>query len=219
MKVNLVSYTQSIEGISCEEMIVKIARVSNPSNENNHATHSKLLNYCLLHGHWSPFEMCDMTVEIETSRGIAAQILRHRSFSFQEFSQRYSKVNGFEPIELRKQSEKNRQSSEEFIDPVIGEELASDIVNRKMNELFDLYNDLLSVGVAREQARFVLPLCTTTRLYMKGSVRSWLHYLKVRMDITTQLEHRQVANAVLPIFAELFPITSKMFSLNGEGEQ
>lgn len=216
MKVNLISITQDAMGkMTPEELIVYTARVSNPKNQDNHATAGKLINFLIREKHWSPFEMVDMTVEIETSRAIAAQILRHRSFVFQEGSQRYSSVTSVEPISIRKSGAKNRQSSLEEFDPVIGHEeiLASDAIGDYISKGEILYKDLLEAGVAKECARFVLPLATTTRLYMKGSARSWIHYFQVRTHETTQLEHRQVANAILSIFKLQFPQISSALSL------
>lgn len=204
MNVTLVSITKSLihtSDLTPEELIVYIARVSNPSNQLNTETSDKLISYMIRNKHWSPFEMCDMTVEIITSRAIAQQILRHRSFSFQEFSQRYAEVTEFEPVQIRKQAEKNRQSSKE--------EMFSSVVNAKINNLIknseQLYKELISNGVAKECARMVLPLTTQTKIYMKGSVRSWIHYLQIRCDEHCQLEHRQIANEIKLIFEKQFP--------------
>lgn len=200
-----------------EQLIVFTARVSNPSNQHNHQTADKLINYLIKHKHWSPFEMVDMTVEIKTSRAIAQQILRHRSFSFQEFSQRYAEAVDMEPIELRKQASSNRQSSTEVFDPIIDGDIVDQYGNYhpggKLSTIIDLhlaytralYQAMLKAGVAKECARMILPLTTQTTLYMKGSVRSWIHYLQQRLDPHTQLEHRQVAQQVLPIFGVQFP--------------
>lgn len=215
--VKLVSITEaqiSGETLSPEELIVYTARVSNPSNQLNTATASKLIKYLIENKHWSPFEMVDMTVEITTSRAIAQQILRHRSFSFQEFSQRYSKAMDFEPVELRKQAEKNRQSSVELTDPLIqrldvDEPKIVAPASIMIEEYFKLgkilYNDLIEAGVAKECARMVLPLTTQTRLYMKGSVRSWIHYLQIRCDKHTQLEHQNIAREIRDLFEIQFP--------------
>jgi thymidylate synthase (FAD) len=217
MKVKLVSLSKSLieeKELSAEELIVFIARVSNPSNQLNSETSDKLLSYMVRNKHWSPFEMCDMTVEIVTSRGIAQQILRHRSFSFQEFSQRYAEVVDFEGIELRKSGTTNRQSSSEVFNPTIkGSIEASRLVEHHLKESEDLYKSLIDSGVAKESARFVLPLAAQTKIYMKGSVRSWIHYLQVRSDEHTQLEHRQIALAILDIFKANFPSTSKALEL------
>jgi thymidylate synthase (FAD) len=213
MNVKLVSISRPVvEGLdSPEDLMVYCARVSNPSNQLNTATGAKLLAYCIEHGHWSVFETASMTVEITTSRAIAAQILRHRSFSFQEFSQRYSEVQDFEPFELRHQADKNRQSSSELFK---NEDLEYSI-RRFIGGAEALYRQLLDAGVARECARMILPLCTQTTLYMTGSVRSWIHYLKVRCDEHTQKEHYLVAQAIERIFCVQFPVVSKALSLHG----
>lgn len=215
MNVTLVSLTNSmveIKDLTAEELIVYIARVSNPANQLNSETSDKLIAYLVKNKHWSPFEMVDMTVEIVTSRGIAQQILRHRSFSFQEFSQRYAEVTDFEKIQLRKQAEKNRQSSSDDLSE-------SDLfhftnqIKRHIEESEALYKEMLSRGVAKECARFVLPITTQTKIYMKGSVRSWIHYLQIRCDQHTQLEHRQIALAILELFKSSFPNISKALEL------
>lgn len=210
MNVKLVSVTQSMideKVLSAEELITYIARVSNPSNQLNSETADKLILYLIKNKHWSPFEMVDITVEIVTSRGIAQQILRHRSFSFQEFSQRYAEATELEPIQLRKQPDKNRQSSGEAFDPELGHtsQKASEAIADHMENSQALYKILLDHGVAKECARFVLPITTQTKIYMKGSVRSWIHYLQIRLDKHTQLEHRQVAEGVEEIFKFIFP--------------
>lgn len=214
-QVDLISITKP-EGfdISPEKYIVHIARVSNPENQHNHETSGRLLRYLIEHKHWSPFEFVDVTFRIQTRRSIAAQILRHRSFSFQEFSQRYSAATKIESIELRKQAEKNRQSSTEVFDPAIayGRKLtsASTIIEEHNNLSLQLYNSLLEAGVAREVARDVLPLATETTLYMKGSVRSWIHYLQLRLAPDTQKEHREIAWQILTVFTSHFPIIGDM---------
>ena len=207
MNVRIISITQPlIDGITtAEELIVHNARVSNPSNQLNTLTGPKLLAYCIGHGHWSVFEQADMTVEIKTSRAIAAQILRHRSFTFQEFSQRYAEATEFEPIELRKQAETNRQSSSE----VMSDEYGDYSIRSYLSQVHGFYRELLDAGVARECARMVLPLATSTTLYMKGSVRSWIHYLSVRCDDQTQKEHRLIAAEIERIFNEMFPVIAK----------
>jgi len=204
MQVNLVSITKSLltgNELTPEQLIVFTARVSNPSNQHNTESSDRLINYLIKHKHWSPFEMVDMTVEIVTSRAIAQQILRHRSFSFQEFSQRYASATQIEPVLLRKQAEKNRQSSTEDITD--GDMLAAVEQHIKASEA--LYASLLESGVARECARMVLPLTTQTTMYMKGSVRSWIHYLLLRCEQDTQMEHRQIADAIKEIFKLHFP--------------
>jgi thymidylate synthase (FAD) len=194
--------------ISPEELIVYIARVSNPSNQMNMETAPKLINYLIKHKHWSPFEFVDVTFEIITRRSIAAQILRHKSFSFQEFSQRYSTATDIQPVELRKQGKTNRQSSEEPIpDFMLERDVEQHFANSKM-----LYEKLIKQGVSRETARDVLPLSTETTMYMKGSVRSWIHYLELRCSPDTQKEHRIIADAIKSIFVNQFPNISEALS-------
>lgn len=207
MNVKLVSITNpTIEGVAKpEDLVAYCARVSNPSNQLNTETSPKLLSFCIKHGHWSVFEMVDMTVEIKTSRAIAAQILRHRSFSFQEFSQRYSQVQELEPLELRKQADKNRQSSSE----VITDEEINTIAKLILNGAVEVYESLLSKGVSKESARMVLPLGIQTTMYMKGSLRSWIHYINLRTEQNTQKEHREVAEEAKKIFIENFPSISQ----------
>ena len=202
MNVKLVSLTQPHDdSMNCEDLIAYCARVSNPSNQNNTATAPKLLKYLIKHKHWSPFEMASMTLEIKTSRAIAAQILRHRSFSFQEFSQRYSVAQDLEEVELRKQAEKNRQSStDEFTDG-----LFSAKVREHLGRSVSLYNEAIKLGVAKESARLLLPLTTETTMYMSGTIRSWVHYIDLRSQEDTQKEHRDIANACKDIFVEHFP--------------
>ena len=202
MNVKLVSLTQPHDdSMNCEDLIAYCARVSNPSNQNNTATAPKLLKYLIKHKHWSPFEMASMTLEIKTSRAIAAQILRHRSFSFQEFSQRYSVAQDLEEIQLRKQAEKNRQSStDEFTDGLF---LAK--VREHLGRSVSLYNQAIKLGVAKESARLLLPLTTETTMYMSGTIRSWVHYIDLRSQEDTQKEHRDIANACKDIFVEHFP--------------
>jgi thymidylate synthase (FAD) len=206
MKTKLISITQSMvpDVPDAEGVIVYAARVSNPSNQLNMATGEKLLRYCMKHGHWSVFETASMTVEIQTSRAIAAQILRHRSFTFQEFSQRYSEVEHFEAFELRKQAETNRQSS---CQTMRNQDLEYNI-RRFIGGAEALYRELLDAGVARECARMVLPLCVQTTLYMTGSVRSWIHYFQQRLSEHTQKEHREIARSIFEIFQQQFPIIS-----------
>jgi len=218
MNVKLVSLTGSLveeKLLSAEELIVYIARVSNPSNQLNSETSDKLVSYMVKNKHWSPFEMVDMTVEIVTSRGIAQQILRHRSFSFQEFSQRYAEVTDFELVQIRKSGSTNRQSSTDEFDPKLGHDntVASQAIKEHIENSEALYKILLDHGVAKECARFVLPLTTQTKIYMKGSVRSWIHYLQIRCDGHTQLEHQQIALAILDIFKVNFPNISKALEL------
>ena len=204
-QVKLISVTPD-----AEKTMAYVARVSNPSNQDNE-NYAGLLRYCIKHNHWSVFEQAHMSLEIETNRGIAAQILRHRSFTFQEFSQRYADTNLLAseiPIpELRRQDTKNRQNS---IDDLDEEKIF--VMNKMIRELFrdaqEVYNHLLSEGVAKECARFVMPLATPTRLYMTGSVRSWIHYINLRSENGTQKEHMDIAEAVRCIFICQFPIVS-----------
>ena len=199
--------------MSPEEIITYCARVSNPKNQMNMETAPKLIKFLIKHKHWSPFELANMCVEIKTSRAIAAQILRHRSFSFQEFSQRYSDATDFEPTELRKQAESNRQSSEEEINPNLPKDYknipAFTAVRAHLHQSKKLYDELIEEGVARECARMVLPLGTQTTMYMNGSVRSWIHYINLRAEQNTQKEHRDIANKIKDIFIEQFPNTSE----------
>lgn len=191
-----------------EEIIVYCARVSNPSNQNNMDTADKLLHYLVKHKHWSPFEMANMVVEINTTRAIAAQVLRHRSFSYQEFSQRYSDIKALgSPVmpHLRRQDLKNRQNSIDDLD--------SDMIGqyyRRIGQLFEesehLYKEMVSNGVAKECARGILPLNSPTRMYMNGTIRSWIHYLQIRSGTETQLEHREIALAILEIFKKELPV-------------
>ena len=182
------------------------ARVSNPSNQNS--TNTKLLNYCIKHGHWSVFEMAHITVEIVTSRGISAQILRHKSFSFQEFSQRYAEATEYIYYDARRQDDKNRQNS---IDDMSEEDKEwFEDAQAKVTGLADeLYKEALAKGIAKEQARFLLPLSTKTKLYMTGSIRSWIHYLDLRCDNGTQLEHREIADSIKSIFKQQLPIIAE----------
>lgn len=195
---------------NAESLTASIARVSNPKNQGNEATAPKLLKYCIDNGHWSPFEMTHMCVEINTSRAIARQILRHRSFSFQEFSQRYSEVDDeMIVVQPRRQDNKNRQNS---IDDISEKEkaLLLDLQREIWNCANDAYKTMLECGVAKECARALLPEgLTPSRMYMSGSVRSWIHYLKVRLDNSTQLEHRQVAEKIKEVFVSQFPIVSQ----------
>ena len=205
MNVKLVSITPD-----AEKTMAYIARVSNPSNQDNEKF-AGLLKYCINHNHWSVFEQSSMTLEIETTRAIAAQILRHRSFTFQEFSQRYADSTklGTIPIpDLRKQDLKNRQNSTNDLDEFVKQKL-----ELQMNTLFSsataLYQQMLEEGVAKECARMVLPLCTPTRIYMTGSCRSWIHYIELRSAHGTQKEHMDIAQACKTVFIEQFPIVSE----------
>jgi len=193
-----------------EEQIAYIARVSNPKNQDN-PDYAKLLAYCIKHQHWSIFEQAFMTLEIETTRGLAAQILRHRSFTFQEFSQRYADTTllGAIPLpELRRQDKSNRQNSIDDIPEEKQKELELTIA-RHFASSKDLYNELIRQGIAKECARFVLPLATPTRLYMSGSVRSWIHYIDLRSAHGTQKEHMDIAEQCREIFKEQLPTVSE----------
>ena len=215
MKVELVSLTKAnINNIEMtpEQLIVYTARVSNPGNQMNIETSDKLIAYLIKNKHWSPFEMADMTVEIVTSRGIAQQILRHRSFSFQEFSQRYAEVTDIEPIQLRYQADKNRQSSSTELNEQ-DQQYFGDKVYSFIEQSKNLYVEMSQAGVAKECARFILPITTQTKIYMKGSVRSWIHFLQIRTDGHTQLEHRLIAIEILNIFKENFPNIAKALEL------
>lgn len=208
MSTRLISVSvPSIDGISdAEELIVYCARVSNPTNQLNKESSSKLLNYLIKHKHWSPFEMASMCVEIKTSRAIAAQILRHRSFSFQEFSQRYSESQELEHIEWRKQGLTNRQVGDEVV--TIPQDLKTEIDKHQL-ESRRLYKQLIDKGIAKECARMVLPLNTQTTMYMSGTVRSWIHYIEIRAAKETQKEHRKIAENIKQIFVKEFPIVSE----------
>ena len=205
MKVSFVNITAEPE-----QTMAYIARVSNPNNQENE-NYAGLLRYCIKHEHWSVFEQSFMTLQIETTRGLAAQILRHRSFTFQEFSQRYADSNLLGEIELpelRRQDIKNRQNSIDDLDPAIVDKL-----EKQMNTLFSsslsLYNQMLESGVAKECARFVLPLATPTRLYMTGSCRSWIHYINLRSAHGTQKEHMDIANDCKKLFIEKYPTVAE----------
>jgi thymidylate synthase (FAD) len=187
-----------------ERLIVKMARVSNPANQDNEATAPRLLRYLIKHRHWSPFEMASLCVEVQTERDIAAQILRHRSFSYQEFSTRYAATSQAEPPKLRRQDTENRQNSHDDI-PAVAQQAWGDVLGDHLSQAYGLYWQMLEGGVAKETARRILPLCTPTTLFMHGTLRSWIHYIHVRTDPSTQLEHRQVAEACRAIFTEQFP--------------
>jgi thymidylate synthase (FAD) len=241
MRVRLISLTQPVLGslvasehsdmavglhrnFTAEELIVYIARVSNPSNQNNLETAPKLIRFLIDNKHWSPFEMANMCVEVQTSRAIAAQILRHWNIAFQEFSQRYAEVTEYEPVELRRKASKNRQSSEEVFDPLIldnygllegegGPVKASLIVNKVIEIADHTYKALLQAEVAKECARMILPLTTRTTIYMNGDIRTWIHYMSQRTSDHAQKEHRDVANLIQQIFIKQFPDTSKALGI------
>tara|TARA_Y100000592_G_scaffold42460_1_gene67494 strand:- start:946 stop:1578 length:633 start_codon:yes stop_codon:yes gene_type:complete len=205
MKVTLVQATPKPE-----ENMAYIARVSNPSNQDNE-NYSGLLKYCIKHNHWSVFEQAFMTLEIETTRAIAAQILRHRSFTFQEFSQRYAKSNELGKIQLpdlRRQDLKNRQNSIDDLDPFTKQKLEAQMITL-FSSSQSLYNQMIEYGVAKECARMVLPMCTPTRIYMTGSCRSWIHYINLRSAHGTQKEHMDIAEECRKVFTEQFPTVSE----------
>ena len=206
MTVKLISITPD-----AEKTMAYVARVSNPSNQSNEK-YSGLLKYCIKHNHWSVFEQSFMTLEISTTRAIAAQILRHRSFTYQEFSQRYADSSmlsdSIKLPKLRRQDDKNRQNSIDDLDPFMVQNL-----EMQMQTLFDssmaLYKQMLGRGVAKECARMVLPLCTPTKIYMTGSCRSWIHYITLRSANGTQKEHMDIALACKEVFKEQFPSVSE----------
>ena len=206
MNVKLVTVTPK-----AEETMGYVARVSNPKNQDNPKV-AGLLSYCIKHGHWSVFEQAHLTVEIETTRGLAAQILRHRSFTYQEFSQRYADSSMLSKViplpELRRQDDKNRQNSIDDLDPFVVQDFDLKM-QRHFVEGMKLYKEMLDSGVAKECARFVLPLATPTKLYMTGSVRSWIHYINLRSAHGTQKEHMQIAENCRAIFNEQFPIVAE----------
>lgn len=210
MQAKLVSITEpkiNSVAMTAEELIVYCARVSNPENQLNTETAPKLIKYLIDHKHWSPMEMVSMCIEINTSRAIAAQILRHRSFSFQEFSQRYSTATRLEQIELRKQGETNRQVGDVPLNFAKNIEIF-DKIKKLQDQTLDLYEELISQNVAKECARMILPLNTSTTLYMSGNIRSWIHYLQIRSNQDTQKEHRNIALDIKKIFTRNFPCIS-----------
>ena len=206
MSVKLVSVTPD-----AEQTMAYVARVSNPNNQEN-PNYAKLLGYCIKHNHWSVFEQSFMTLEIETTRGLAAQILRHRSFTYQEFSQRYADSSLLAetiPLpELRRQDTKNRQNSIDDIDPFVRQEFQIKM-QRHFDEGMKLYQEMLDASIAKECARFVLPLACPTRIYMTGSVRSWIHYIDLRSANGTQKEHMDIALGAKEIFCEQFPAVAE----------
>jgi len=206
LKVELVWATPDLE-----EKVAYCARVSNPNNQRNHETAPKLLKYLIKHKHWSPFEMANVCMEIETTRDIARQILRHRSFSFQEFSQRYAEVSEFETRECRMQDNKNRQNSL-ITDDLDTQEWWWAAQNRVKSEAEFMYQAALNRGIAKEQARALLPEgMAVSRMYMNGTLRSWLHYIEVRTDPSTQKEHRDVAEACKSVIATLCPSIMEIY--------
>lgn len=208
---------QSVKLISvtpeAENQIAYCARVSNPLNQNNQTSANKLIKYLIKHKHWSPFEMAHMTLEITTTRGIAAQILRHRSFTFQEYSQRYSKAFDYIPCSARRQDEKNKQNSIDDLDEAKKSwflHAQEDLYKYSMS----IYEKALSHGIAKECARFLLPLNTATVIHMSGNIRSWMHYIDLRAGNGTQLEHIEIANACKNIFKDNLPnIYNAMFEV------
>ena len=208
MNVKLISYTQGIDGRDLLEQVAFAARVSNPTNQNNNETSERLVRYLIKNQHWSPLEMVNICLEINTTRDIARQILRHRSFSFQEFSQRYAEATqlGFEVRECRLQDTKNRQNSIETNDEKLSETWRQR-QNQVMDEILDTYQWALDNGIAKEQARVVLPEgMTGSRLYMNGTLRSWVHYIQLRSANGTQKEHQDVALACADAIETIFPM-------------
>jgi len=215
VKVELFSHTMEESGLNLLEQIAYVARVSNPSNQNNHETAEKLVNYLIKHKHWSPLEMVDVTLEIETTRDIARQILRHRSFVFQEFSQRYAdptKDLGFVTKEARFQDLKNRQNSVDVTDEVLQNQWR-DRQEVLLEQAQKQYAWAIENGIAKEVARVVLPEgLTASRMYMKGSIRSWIHYIQIRSGIETQKEHREVALACAEAIKPIFPMIKEFIN-------
>lgn len=229
------AYNLRVQGIeTAEDLLVYEARVSNPSNQLNSGTADKLIAFMIKNKHWSPFDMVNMTMEVTTSKAIAIQILRHWSIKPQEFSQRYAEVTGVEPIEFRLQAKANRQSSVEVIGQVINSEnehgflefdienLVTDIpefrdwlrnVAENLQRTVDLYKQGIKLGVAKESARMILPMATSTTMYLNGSVRSWIHYMEQRCDSHAQAEHQDVANEIKRHFIENFPSVSTALNL------
>ena len=209
MSVKLISVTPD-----AEKMMAYVARVSNPNNQEN-PNYAKLLGYCIKHNHWSVFEQAFMTLELETTRGVAPQVLRHRSFTYQEFSQRYADSSMLAetiPLpELRRQDTKNRQNSIDDIDPYVKQEFEIRI-RRHFDEAMVLYQSMLDAGIAKECSRFVLPLATPTRIYMSGSCRSWIHYINLRTANGTQKEHMDLAEGCKKVFIEQFPTCAELLS-------
>ena len=217
MKITMPSQIKLVSATpDAEQHMAYVARVSNPNNQDSDKF-AGLLKYCIKHGHWSVFEQAFMTVEINTTRGLAAQILRHRSFTYQEFSQRYadsSLLGDIIPLpELRRQDDKNRQNSIDDVDPLMQQDFEIKM-QRHFVDGMKLYKEMLDAGIAKECARFVLPLATPTRLYMTGSVRSWVHYIDLRSAHGTQKEHMDIANAVRDVFVEQFPICAEALEWN-----
>lgn len=219
MSVRVVSLTQGtgdLQGKNAEEIMAYVARVSSPQNQEDFNSAPRLLRYCIKHGHWSVFEQASMTVEIETSLAVATQILRHRSFTFQQFSGRYAKMtNGMTPYRARRQDTKNRQNS---IDDMDSETVAwFEKAQRDVWEKsYALYEEALEKGIAKEQARMLLPMNSTTRLHMSGTVRSWIHYIQLRSANGTQQEHADIAMAIKREFVRVFPVIAKALEWTDE---
>lgn len=215
MEVKLISYTQGADGKNLLEQVAYAARVSNPANQNNDATSEKLVRYLINNQHWSPLEMASVCLEINTTRDIARQILRHRSFSFQEFSQRYADASqlGFEVREARLQDAKNRQNSIET-DNLALQSWWENYQLEVIQKCKDAYQFALDKGIAKEQARAVLPEgMTKSRIYMQGTLRSWLHYIQVRTDKSTQKEHREIAIACADAIEPIFPMIKEFVNV------
>lgn len=206
-KVRLISISQAEDGTHPEQLITDIARVSNPKNQGKDGT--ALLKYLIKHKHWSPFEHCFITLEIKTSRALTAQLCRHRSFTFQEFSQRYSSVTTFEDIELRLQGKTNRQVGDE---PYRNTEMEKRVA-KALASIKNTYDSLIEEGVARECARMILPMAASSRLYMTGSLRSWLHFLQIRLEEGAQKEVRIISQEIYEILKEKFPTTFSVVEL------
>ena len=214
MEVKLINYSQAdgeylIDSTSAQEMVAFCARVSNPDNQMNSETSAGLIKYLIRHKHWSPFEMVSACLEIKTTRDIARQILRHRSFSFQEFSQRYAVATDFETREARMQDPVNRQNSVVTDDPEIQEEW-----DKIQDNVIDLtkaaYNRALDLGIAKEQARAVLPEgLTASTMYVNGTLRSWIHYIELRSENGTQIEHMEIAKEVGRVISKIFPVINE----------
>lgn len=219
MNCSLISLSKATSTTDCdtaEQLIAYCARVSAPNNQNKHSTADKLIQYLIKNDHWSPLEMCNMTLEINTTRDIARQILRHRSFSFQEFSTRYSEVdqNAFVYRECRLQDKKNRQNSIETDDTLLASKWQN-MQERVLEQVRETYNWALENGIAKEQARSVLPEgMTPSKMYMQGSIRSWLHYCLLRMSNGTQKEHQLIAKEIWIILGHHFPNIVKIFDIN-----
>ncbi len=214
-QVELISVTPD-----AEKTMAYIARVSNPKNQEND-DFSGLLKYCIKHDHWSVFEQAFMTLQIKTNRGVAAQILRHRSFTFQEFSQRYAdstQLGNIQIPELRRQDYKNRQNSIDDLSPKIKEKFEHQI-KLLYKQSINLYQEMLDEGIAKECARFVLPLSTPTKIYMTGSCRSWIHYISLRSGHGTQKEHMDIANECKKVFGQQFPTLAVALNWNNQSEK